>query len=184
MRYFPYLHQWAPYISGVRTWLLKVKPKMAEIDVQCQSLSIVLVCAVSTNWHPVPVLSYCSSCFDVDLKKNTGVFRGVGTGGGGTSMSAIFGFTSHMGRMTEVLTPDIYRAHWPSLVKISITWSFPANNFVFKMATFVRAANQFLSFLKEKDNMFLSQKWTYDRKTLKWCTGILWVQIIWCNSLK
>ena len=28
-------------------------------------------------------------------------------------MSAIFGFTFHMGRMTEVLTPDIYRAHWP-----------------------------------------------------------------------
>jgi hypothetical protein len=27
-------------------------------------------------------------------------------------MSAIFGFTFHMGRMTEVLTPDIYRAHW------------------------------------------------------------------------
>ncbi len=26
-----------------------------------------------------------------------------------TSMSAIFGFTFHMGRMTEVLTPDIYR---------------------------------------------------------------------------
>ena len=25
-----------------------------------------------------------------------------------TSMSAIFGFTFHMGRMTEVLTPDIY----------------------------------------------------------------------------
>ena len=31
-----------------------------------------------------------------------------------TSMSAIFGFTFHIGRMTEVLTPDIYiyRAHW------------------------------------------------------------------------
>ena len=32
-----------------------------------------------------------------------------------TSMSAIFGFTFHIGRMTEVLTqvltPDIYRAH-------------------------------------------------------------------------
>ena len=27
-------------------------------------------------------------------------------------MSAIFGFTFHIGRMTEVLTPDIYRAHW------------------------------------------------------------------------
>ncbi len=27
-------------------------------------------------------------------------------------MSAIFGFTFDMGRMTEVLTPDIYRAHW------------------------------------------------------------------------
>ena len=26
-------------------------------------------------------------------------------------MSAIFGFTFNMGRMTEVLTPDIYRAH-------------------------------------------------------------------------
>ncbi len=26
-------------------------------------------------------------------------------------MSAIFGFTFHIGRMTEVLTPDIYRAH-------------------------------------------------------------------------
>ncbi len=26
-------------------------------------------------------------------------------------MSAIFGFTFYMGRMTEVLTPDIYRAH-------------------------------------------------------------------------
>ena len=25
-----------------------------------------------------------------------------------TSMSAIFGFTFHIGRMTEVLTPDIY----------------------------------------------------------------------------
>ena len=29
-----------------------------------------------------------------------------------TSMSAIFGFTFHIGRMTKVLTPDIYRAHW------------------------------------------------------------------------
>ena len=29
-----------------------------------------------------------------------------------TSMSAIFGFTFHIGRTTEVLTPDIYRAHW------------------------------------------------------------------------
>ena len=29
-------------------------------------------------------------------------------------MSAIFGFTFHMGRMTEVLTPYIYRAHWPA----------------------------------------------------------------------
>ncbi len=28
-----------------------------------------------------------------------------------TSMSAIFGFTFDIGRMTEVLTPDIYRAH-------------------------------------------------------------------------
>ncbi len=27
-------------------------------------------------------------------------------------MSAIFGFTFDVGRMTEVLTPDIYRAHW------------------------------------------------------------------------
>ncbi len=27
-------------------------------------------------------------------------------------MSAIFGFTFDIGRMTEVLTPDIYRAHW------------------------------------------------------------------------
>ncbi len=26
-------------------------------------------------------------------------------------MSAIFGFTFDIGRMTEVLTPDIYRAH-------------------------------------------------------------------------
>ena len=26
-------------------------------------------------------------------------------------MSAIFGFTFHIGRITEVLTPDIYRAH-------------------------------------------------------------------------
>ncbi len=26
-----------------------------------------------------------------------------------TSMSAIFAFTFHIGRMTEVLTPDIYR---------------------------------------------------------------------------
>ena len=68
-----------------------------------------------------------------------------------------------------------------SLVKISITWSFPANNFVFKMATFVRAANQFASLLKAKNSMLLSQKWKYYKKTLKWCTGILWVQIIWCS---
>ncbi len=27
-------------------------------------------------------------------------------------MSAIFGLTFDIGRMTEVLTPDIYRAHW------------------------------------------------------------------------
>ncbi len=31
-----------------------------------------------------------------------------------TSMSANFGFTFHIGRMTEVLTPDIYRAHCSS----------------------------------------------------------------------
>ena len=29
-------------VSGVRTWLLKVKPKMAEIDVQCQSFLLFL----------------------------------------------------------------------------------------------------------------------------------------------
>ncbi len=34
-----------------------------------------------------------------------------------TSMSTIFGFTFHMGRMTEVLTPDIYRAHYPLHMK-------------------------------------------------------------------
>ena len=28
------------------------------------------------------------------------------------SISAIFGFTFLLGRMTEVLTPDIYGAHW------------------------------------------------------------------------
>ena len=33
-------------IPGVRTRVQKVKPKMAEIFVQCQSLSIVFVCAV------------------------------------------------------------------------------------------------------------------------------------------
>ncbi len=27
-------------------------------------------------------------------------------------MSAIFAFTFDISRMTEVLTPDIYRAHW------------------------------------------------------------------------
>ncbi len=34
-------------------------------------------------------------------------------------MSAIFGFTFHIGRMTEVLTPDIYRAHWVTHVRSS-----------------------------------------------------------------
>ncbi len=34
-----------------------------------------------------------------------------------TSMSAIFGFIFHIGRMTEVLTPDIYRAHCLAYVK-------------------------------------------------------------------
>ena len=33
-------------------------------------------------------------------------------------MSAIFGFTFHIGRMTEVLTPDIYRAHWVYTIKV------------------------------------------------------------------
>ena len=38
-------------------------------------------------------------------------------------MSAIFGFTFHMGRMTEVLTPDIYRAHWWVVISlISKIW--------------------------------------------------------------
>ncbi len=37
-------------------------------------------------------------------------------------MSAIFGFTFHIGRMTEVLTPDIYRAHW---VKPAANESYP-----------------------------------------------------------
>ncbi len=31
-------------------------------------------------------------------------------------MSAIFGFTFYIGRMTEVLTPDIYRAHWCKVI--------------------------------------------------------------------
>ena len=39
---FHYYYQWALYISGVRTWSLKVKPKMAEIDVQCQSFPLFL----------------------------------------------------------------------------------------------------------------------------------------------
>ena len=32
-------------------------------------------------------------------------------------MSAIFGFTFHIGRTTEVLTPDIYRAHWEACTR-------------------------------------------------------------------
>ena len=35
-------------------------------------------------------------------------------------MSAIFGFAFHTGRMIEVLTPDIYRAHWPGYVLLRI----------------------------------------------------------------
>ena len=34
-------------------------------------------------------------------------------------MSAIFGFTFHIDRMTEVLTPDIYRAHWAAVPGVS-----------------------------------------------------------------
>ncbi len=33
-------------------------------------------------------------------------------------MSAIFRFTFHIDRMIEVLTPDIYRAHWFELKRI------------------------------------------------------------------
>ena len=32
-------------------------------------------------------------------------------------MSAIFGLTFHIGRMTEVLTPDVYRAHWSGVCR-------------------------------------------------------------------
>ena len=57
-----------------------------------------------------------------------------------TSMSAIFGFTFHIGRMTEVLTPDIYiyiyiyiyRAHWNALnivlhTKVSFLYFLPVS---------------------------------------------------------
>ena len=42
----------APYISGVRTWLLKVKPKIAEIDVQCQSFLLFLSARQSRTPSP------------------------------------------------------------------------------------------------------------------------------------
>ena len=51
-----------------------------------------------------------------------------------------------------------------SSLNISITCSFPANNFVFKMATFVRAANQFLFLLKEKTACYCCKNENTTRK--------------------
>ena len=49
-----------------------------------------------------------------------------------TSMSAIFGFTFHIGRMTEVLTPDI--AHWSSLASNHIEYTIQDGGLPFKLA--------------------------------------------------
>jgi hypothetical protein len=38
---------------------LFLSAQSTQIDVQCQSLSIVFVRAVNTNWRPVPVPFYC-----------------------------------------------------------------------------------------------------------------------------
>ena len=40
------------------------------------------------------------------------------------------------------------------------------------------------SLFNGKTTMFLSRKWKYCKKRLKWCPGIVWIWIIWCISLK
>ena len=89
--------QWAPYISGVRTLLLKVKPKMAEIEGYSTSVSV--PCA--EIW-----IFYVSVC-QCNCRAGDWNWRTIAP-----SISAIFGFTFLLGRMTEVLTPEIYGAHW------------------------------------------------------------------------
>ena len=89
-------NQWAPYISGVRTWLLKVKPKVAGIEGYSTSVSV--PCAEIWIFF---VNSIQWNCRAGDWNRRTIA----------PSISAIFGFTFLLGRMTEVLTPDIYGAH-------------------------------------------------------------------------
>ncbi len=66
------------YISGVRTLVQKVKPKMTEseakddeIDVQCQSVLLFLSARSTQIDVQCQSFSVIFSCFDVDLKKNT-----------------------------------------------------------------------------------------------------------------
>ncbi len=71
-----------------------------------------------------------------------------------TSMSAIFGFTFHIGRMTEVLTPDIYieltavwwshqyGRHWLHLC-IADALSSPS----FQISGLIRLSNNFFTML-------------------------------------
>ncbi len=62
-------------------------------------------------------------------------------------MSAIFGFTFHIGRMTEVLTPDIYRAHWIFVAcrhfgKKNILRMRDAEHICYKYSFFVRMVSK------------------------------------------
>ena len=89
------IHEWA--VSSIYIWSENLVAESEAKD--------------GGSWRPVPVAFYCFSCFDVDLKKNT-VENAMKTVYDlhrfWTSITAIFGFTFHIGRMTEVLTPDIY----------------------------------------------------------------------------
>ena len=92
-------YQWALYISGVRTWLLKVKPKMAEIE------------GAIVRQFQSPARKY-RYAIQWNCRVGDWNWRTIAP-----SISAIFGFTLLLGRMTEVLTPDIYGAHWELSIK-------------------------------------------------------------------
>ena len=94
-------------VSSVYIWLLKVKPNMVEIEGYSTSVSV--PCAERWIFY---VNSIQCNCRAGDWNWRTIAL----------SNSAIFGFTFLLGRMTEVLTPDIYGAHWPVVGRTKAAW--------------------------------------------------------------
>ena len=126
--------QWAAYISGVTNRVQKGKPKMAEIDVQCQSLSFVFICAVKHK--------RCKECaeilwFDFDLNNNTVIYKLINRlarGFGGAVVSALAfhlwgcGFDSRWELSQRSSNPVLYSCEKSQSTLCRKSWVFSGHS--------------------------------------------------------